>query len=107
MNCLNCNAQIATTEIYCPFCGEVNEASAKSPATITPNLAQVRCLHCTASVPQGARFCGACGREQILRPQSTGGSKAGKAIGWTCGGCFGLIVLSSLIPYLLSGLFGW
>ncbi|NBR38918.1 MAG: zinc-ribbon domain-containing protein [Alphaproteobacteria bacterium] len=22
MNCLNCNAQIASTEVYCPFCGE-------------------------------------------------------------------------------------
>ncbi len=103
MNCLNCNAQIATTEIYCPFCGEVNEASAKSPAPTTQNLSQVRCLHCTASVPQGARFCGACGREQTLRPTtSSAGNTFGKVVGWGCGGCLGIIVLSGLISGLLT-----
>jgi RNA polymerase subunit RPABC4/transcription elongation factor Spt4 len=106
MNCLNCNAQIASTEIYCPFCGEVNERAGK-PGVPQPTVSinEVRCLFCTAMVPQGARFCGACGREQTLRPQSNGGAKAGKAIGWTCGGCLGLIVLVSLVSGLANFLF--
>lgn len=105
MNCQNCNAQIASTEIYCPFCGEVNESSVKGPAPTTLNLAQVRCLHCTASVPQGARFCGACGREQTLRPAARETSGVGVAIAWTCGGCLGLFLLVSFIG--VGTFFGW
>jgi RNA polymerase subunit RPABC4/transcription elongation factor Spt4 len=108
MNCSNCKGQIASTEIYCPFCGEVNDGAGSRPAAPVYSAELVRCIHCTGMVPQGARFCGECGRDQVFtQPQIARTSTTGKVIGWTCGGCLGLIILFSVVPALIRSIFGW
>lgn len=73
MNCSNCNAQIASTEVYCPFCGQLNEPGDKTSvkpvetqvsATPQSDAHSVMCKHCNKQIPVGANFCGVCGRHQ-------------------------------------------
>lgn len=97
MNCTNCNAQIASTEIYCPFCGEVNEKGASQPVVNVPEpIRTFRCLHCNEMIALGSRFCGSCGREQVLAVQPKK-SNVASILGWSCGGCLGLIIISGFI----------
>jgi RNA polymerase subunit RPABC4/transcription elongation factor Spt4 len=73
MNCSNCNAHIASTDIYCQSCGALsdpaNETSGKPveaqvSAENQSGAQMVLCRHCKRMMTKGAEFCDSCGREQ-------------------------------------------